>query len=572
MSALTRTSPAQSLIVIYEISKILTASRPLTETLRNTLSLLASYLNIRHGLIALKDESGNLRVVASTGPQPRASSRAGDGLPDRLVRSIFESSMPFVARDVADDPVVTDLLKDETWPFEHRASFIGVPIKTMGQPFGVLAIERLWSETDNIVVDAEVRLLVMVSNLLAQTVGLHRGLASQSAAPCGPVPAPSESKRTRPERKREPVPVPPLEGFIGSSPAIRDVFMQINQVAGTRTTAMLRGESGTGKELIARAIHTLSPRKDRPFVKVNCAALPENLLESELFGHEKGAFTGANAERKGRFELADSGTLFLDEIGDISRTFQAKLLRVLQEGEFERVGGSRTLKVDIRLIAATNRNLEEAVAKGEFRGDLYYRINVIPIFVPSLRERRDDIPLLADFFLRQFNEENGRCLRFSEGALETIRGCNFPGNVRELENFVNRVATMARSDIISEVDLPCDYAVCMVDALGHDCARSGGPTVFSATTSGSQDGRAGRLGPAPSSPASGAGVTGPGVTIPDPSRGDEGEGPSTIDRQRLIRAMERSGWVQAKAARLLGLTPRQVGYALRKYGVEIKRI
>ncbi len=224
---------------------------------------------------------------------------------------------------------------------------------------------------------------------------------------------------------------------------------------------LLRGESGTGKELFARAVHDLSARKAKPFIKLNCAALPESVLESELFGHEKGAFTGAVGQRAGRFELAHGGTLLLDEIGEISPSFQAKLLRVLQEGEFERVGGTRTLKVDFRLICATNKNLEEAVAKGEFRADLYYRINVIPVFLPALRERPGDIALLARAFLDRFNAENGRRLKLSAGAMAMLERCYFPGNVRELENCVRRTATLAHGEVIVREDLSCAAGDCL---------------------------------------------------------------------------------------------------------------
>jgi Nif-specific regulatory protein len=320
---------------------------------------------------------------------------------------------------------------------------------------------------------------------------------------------------------------------------------------------MLRGESGTGKELIARAVHMLSARKDRPFVKVNCAAIPDTLLESELFGHEKGSFTGATHDRKGRFELADGGTLFLDEIGDVSGAFQAKLLRVLQEREFERVGGTKTIKVDVRLVCATNRNLEEMVAKGDFRADLYYRINVVPVFIPALRERREDIPLLALHLLRVFNEENGRSLRFSESALNVLSCCTFPGNVRELENCVHRVATMTKGEVIDEIDVPCQTNRCQCMVLTPQPAfGSASPLAI------------------PAAPASAAGEkSGPGPGLADWRDLDEaGDADALPPRERLIRVMEKSGWVQAKAARLLGLTPRQIGYALRKYNIDIKRL
>ena len=238
--------------------------------------------------------------------------------------------------------------------------------------------------------------------------------------------------------------------MIGDSLALRGLLEKVAVVAKAKIAVLLRGESGTGKELVAKAIHELSPRAKRPFIKLNCAALPETVLESELFGHEKGAFTSAFNSRKGRFELADKGTLFLDEIGEISASFQAKLLRVLQEQEFERVGGNQTIKVDVRIIAATNKNLEEAVARNEFRADLYYRISVVPLLVPALRERRSDIPLLAAEFLKNFNGENGRMLTFDPSAIEVLINCDFPGNIRELENCVYRTASSGGGTINRE--------------------------------------------------------------------------------------------------------------------------
>ena len=243
--------------------------------------------------------------------------------------------------------------------------------------------------------------------------------------------------------------------IVGTSPVMLRTLELVRQVAPSTATVLIQGESGTGKELIADAIHHGSPRREQAFVKVNCAALPEHLLESELFGHERGAFTGAVARKEGRFELADGGTLFMDEIGDISVAMQAKLLRVLQSGEFERVGGTRTLKVDVRLVAATNTDLAGLVREKRFREDLYYRLNVITIQLPTLRERREDIPLLAHHFLRQYAAKNAKPLGgFTEEAMDLLQTYNWPGNVRELENAIERAVVLTRSDLITPVDLP----------------------------------------------------------------------------------------------------------------------
>ncbi len=243
--------------------------------------------------------------------------------------------------------------------------------------------------------------------------------------------------------------------IVGSSPAMLRTLELVRQVAPSTATVLIQGESGTGKELLADAIHHGSPRSSRAFIKVNCAALPENLLESELFGHERGAFTGAVARKAGRFELADGGTLFLDEIADISPAMQAKLLRVLQSGEFERVGGTQTLKVDVRLIAATNADLAARVREKRFREDLYYRLNVIVVLLPPLRERQEDIPLLAGHFLRKYAEKNAKSVAgFTEEALDILQTYPWPGNVRELENVVERAVVLTRSPLISPADFP----------------------------------------------------------------------------------------------------------------------
>jgi two-component system response regulator HydG len=243
--------------------------------------------------------------------------------------------------------------------------------------------------------------------------------------------------------------------IIGTSPAIKELFETLSMVVPTEATILLLGESGTGKELVANAIHQNSPRREKPYVKVNCAALPETLLESELFGHEKGAFTGATGKKKGRFELADGGTIFLDEIGEMSLSTQTKILRVLQEREFEPVGGTKTIKVDVRIIAATNKQLEQEVSKGRFREDLYYRINVVPITIPPLRERSEDIPLLAGHFLRIYSEKNKRAIRgFEPGVMQAFMQHSWPGNVRELENIVERMVIMSRGDTVGLNDLP----------------------------------------------------------------------------------------------------------------------
>ena len=539
---------AQSLIGIYEISKILTSSLNLEKTLNAVLNLLASYMNMQHGMVSLVGGGGRLEVLAASGFPQGALKRGGDRLTQGISGRILSSGMPMVIPDLAEEPQFTDHDAPGAWLDGEVVSFVGVPIKTAEKTMGVLSITRVWDEdAGDVNFESDVRFLTMVANLIGQTVRLHQNVASERERLL------LEKHRLQKAVQGEAMPGKvDLDNVVGVSRRMRDLYAEIHHIARSRSTVLLRGESGTGKELVARAIHSLSPRKDGAFIKLNCAALSESLLESELFGHEKGAFTGAVGERKGRFELANAGTLFLDEIGEISPAFQAKLLRVLQEGEFERVGGSRTIKVDVRLVCATNRDLEEAVRKGDFRADLYFRINVVPVFLPALRERREDIPLLAEHFLKRFNDDNSRNVALADGAMDVLSSCYFPGNVRELENCVQRAATLARGEVVRDIDLPCQKGLCLSSALWKQGAS--GPAALSPTS-------------AAAAPPAGA------EPAPQGAEGYEDDSPPVAgERERLLRAMEKSGWVQAKAARMLGLTPRQIGYALRKYNVEVKRL
>jgi two-component system NtrC family response regulator len=315
-----------------------------------------------------------------------------------------------------------------------------------------------------------------------------------------------------------------LEGIIGESGRMQEVLALVKRVAPSDATVLIRGESGTGKELIARALHFNSPRAAGPLVTLNCAALPEHLLESELFGHEKGAFTGAVAQRKGRFELADSGTIFLDEIGDLSPALQVKLLRVLQERQFERLGGNRTLTVNVRILAATHRDLELAMREGAFREDLYYRLNVVTIQIPPLRERREDIPPLLDDFLRKFAEKNRRAVTgLTAAARDALMRYDYPGNVRELENLVERAVLLARSPVIDLPDLPVTL-------------------------------RPGERGPTE------PGTLGVPRGLPDLL--------ASIEREAIRAALERHNGVQTQAAVELGISERVLRYKMKKHGLE----
>jgi Nif-specific regulatory protein len=548
---------------IYEISKILNAPNRLETRLSNVLNVLSSFLQMRHGVISLLADDDVPDITVGIGWNEGTDERYRSRLPETAVGQIIATAVPLIAEDVATHPLFTKDVTVLGADGDVRVSFIGVPIRIGSKVVGTLTIDRVWDGQSVFRLDADVRFLTMIANLIGQTVQLYRVVSrDRDRLMAESHRLQKELSELKPARERKKV---LIKGIVGDSPALRSLLEKISIVAKSNSTVLVRGESGTGKELIAKAIHELSPRAKGPFVKINCAALPESVLESELFGHEKGAFTGAINARKGRFELADKGTLFLDEIGEISPAFQAKLLRVLQEQEFERVGGNHTIKVDVRIVAATNRNLEEAVARKEFRADLYYRISVVPMLMPPLRDRRSDIPQLAGEFLKRFNGENDRTLTFDAKAMEVLMGCGFPGNVRELENCVQRTATLAHGPSIVMDDFACRRNECLSAMLWKSQSEVAPPRLRPAIPLPVLPPAAGGGSNRPASqPAAEAAPAPAGSTAAIP-----GELP---DRDRFIEAMEKSGWVQAKAARLLGLTPRQVGYALKKHAIEIKHL
>jgi Nif-specific regulatory protein len=535
----TNTSDANdvALVTIYEIGKILSSSLELSKTLRQVLNVVSAHFNMQRGMVLASSDNIHLSVISSVGFSKEEEARGKFQIGEGITGRIFQTGVPAVIPSVAKEP----LFLNRTGA--HRAlegkpiSFLGVPIKVGRDCIGVLSFERSIEHKWRGFGD-DLQLLNMVANLIGQTMRLHQQVATDREVLI------EEKSRLQKELAGK----YSINNVIGQSKRMQEVFADVHMAAPGKSTILIRGESGTGKEVIARSIHFLSTRKEKPFIKVNCAALSETLLESELFGHEKGAFTGALQERKGRFEQANGGTLFLDEIGDVSSGFQVKLLRVLQEREFERVGGNKTIKVDVRLICATNRNLEEAVKSGEFRSDLYFRINVISIMLPALRDRRDDIPLLVENIIARFNRDNSTKVGITPEAMHVLSNCHWPGNVRELENCVERFATMSRSNLIREVDIPCQTNQCLSSTLWQ--YQPTGTVIPIAP-----------IAPEPKAPEH-------VHSSPEPI---DNEPKSMTEREQLVSAMERSGWVQAKAARILNLTPRQMGYALRKYNIEVKR-
>jgi Nif-specific regulatory protein len=328
----------------------------------------------------------------------------------------------------------------------------------------------------------------------------------------------AENKRLLQELQNQLTP----ERIIGRSQVMQELFNLVSQVSASEATVLIRGESGTGKELVAQEIHDNSRRATKPFIKVNCAALPEGVIESELFGHEKGAFTGAHAMRKGRFELADQGTLFLDEVGELSPHMQVKLLRAVQEHEFERVGGVKTIKIDVRILAATNRNLEEEMLKGRFREDLYYRLNVFPLHIPPLRERKSDILLLCDHFIEKYNRKNHASVkRITSNAIDLLMMYHWPGNVRELENCIERAVILSRDDVIHAFHLPPSLQ-----------SADSSSTQFSSTLQQELD---------------------------------------TLEKELITDALKHAQGNRAKAARELGITERIMGLRIEKFHINTEK-
>ncbi|AJQ94076.1 nif-specific transcriptional activator NifA [Gynuella sunshinyii] len=509
----------KQLLVLYRVSSVLNKSLDMKQTLAEVLRILHDDAGMHHGIVTLSDPSHGGLSVGSIHVESEAIKRSSNSVRYRpgegIIGRIFESGESIVLGRISTEPRFLDKLE----LYDLELPFISVPIKSSdGKVIGVLAAQPAILSDIRVMLPDCTRLMEMVANLIVQTITLAQTVETEK----------QDIKEERDELRRQ---VRSKYGFdnmvVGHTEQMRRVFDQVRRVAKWDSTVLIRGESGTGKELIASAIHYNSPYANNPFVKLNCAALPETLLESELFGHEKGAFTGAVRQRKGRFEQADGGTLFLDEIGEISPLFQAKLLRVLQEGELERVGGTTTVRVNVRIVAATNRNLEAEVEQGNFREDLYYRLNVMPIKIPPLRERVEDIPELTEFLLAQLGKQQGRKLTVTDNAQRMLMSHHWPGNVRELSNCLERAAVMCENGVI-------DRDVIFLSGLDIDSAVSIKPSI--AQTS---------------------------LDINDPDM-DE--------RERVVAALEQAGWVQAKAARLLGMTPRQIAYRIQSMNIRVRKI
>jgi Nif-specific regulatory protein len=435
----------QELAILTQIGQMLSSTLELRDAFAKMMQIISEKLHMRRGALVLLDEStGRLRTEAAVGLTSEEMERGKYALGEGITGNVVATGRARIIPDMRTEP---DFL-NRTGRLTHEAinspvSFLCVPIKIEGRTAGALSVDKPFT-TDQDLANNQ-RFLEIVSALLAQAIQINRMVLRQKEELL------EENAQLRAQvrdRYR-------FENIIGDSPAMHEVFATVGQVANSRATVLLLGETGTGKEMIAKAIHYNSPRREKSFVRVNCGALTGTLLESELFGHVKGSFTGAIRDKQGRFEAADAGTIFLDEIGTLEPQLQVKLLRVLQEREFERVGDNQTVKVDVRVIAATNVDLQEEVAKNTFREDLFYRLNVVSVYLPPLRNRREDIPHLIDFFLDKYNAQNERKLRkISRDMLNVLLRYPWPGNVRELENAIERAVVLSTDEDFHEELLP----------------------------------------------------------------------------------------------------------------------
>ncbi len=498
--------------LLLEISTALNRhTHKLKQALSEVTTLLARYLSAEKVMLTiLNREKSEIFIEVAHGfsyeELQSITYKVGEG----IIGKVVESGKPIVIPKISEDPNFLNKTRTMVKIKEKEVAFICVPIYDVGTVVGTLSIHRIYNQ--NITFAEDARILSIAGSIIAQSVRLRQEYVEEVES------LKEENHKLHIELKERIIP----SNIIGNSGKMKSVFDLIERVAPTNTTVIIRGESGVGKELVADAIHFNSSRRNKPFIKVNCAALPESLIESELFGHEKGAYTGASFMRKGRFEAAEGGSIFLDEIGDLPASTQVKLLRIIQQREFERLGSTRPVKIDVRIICATNRNLEELVANNHFREDLYYRINVFPIFVPPLRERINDIPALVDHFIAKFNKNNGRNIkRISASAIDMLMVYHWPGNIRELENCIERACILTNDHVIRAYNLP--------------------PTLQTAISSNTRS-------------------TGTLKNILE-----------KVEKQMIHETLISTKGNIAKASEILGITERMLSIRVRKYNIEPKK-
>jgi Nif-specific regulatory protein len=527
-----------SISLLAEVSRTVNNEEDISKVLRLVLFILSEHMNMLRGMVTILNRTtGEMVINESFGLSDEQRQLGRYKVGEGIIGQVVKTGKPAVVPRIDEEPLFLDRTRSRAKENKEELCFICVPIKAGNEVIGTLSADRripmpaengnntLRRKSDRVdILQYYVDLLSIIAAMISQAVRIKQlddekhidsthertETPAQGFQHINGVTDEEVSEAERPAN------------IIGNTKPMMSLFRMIDKIAKTSATALILGESGVGKELVANAIHFKSMRNGKPFIKFNCAALPESIVESELFGHERGAFTGASAQRRGRFELADGGTIFLDEVGEMSLPTQAKLLRIIQEKEFERVGGSKTVKTDVRIIAATNRNLEEQIRQGSFREDLFYRLNIFPITVPPLRERKTDILLLADYFVEKFNTANHKGIRrISTTAIDMLMRYHWPGNVRELQNCIERAVILSEDNVIHGYHLP--------------------PSLQTAESSGT------------------------------PYTGDLQQKLDAIEQEMIIEALKRTKGNMTKAATQLGLSDRIMGLRMKKFNIDYRK-
>jgi Nif-specific regulatory protein len=530
-----------SISLLAEVSRTITNENDINKVLRLVLFIMSEHMDMLRGMITiLNRDTGEIVINESFGLTSEEKERGRYRIGEGIIGQVVKTGKTVIVPSINKEPLFLDRTRSRSKAKKEDLCFICIPIKAGMEIIGTLSADRQiepvqahektkknkTGEERQDMLQHYVDQLSIIASMISQAVRLKQLAHEESLKKPqektinGKLP---EQPHLTEEHEEESISEAERPAnIIGNTKPIISLFKMIDKIAKTNATTLVLGESGVGKELVASAIHFKSRRSEQPFIKFNCAALPESIVESELFGHEKGAFTGASATRFGRFELAHTGTIFLDEVGELSLPIQAKLLRIIQEKEFERVGGSKTIKVDVRVIAATNRNLEELIRKGLFREDLYYRLNIFPITVPPLRERKTDILLLADYFVEKYNAANHKGVRrISTTSIDMLMRYHWPGNVRELENCIERAVILSEDNVIHGYHLP--------------------PTLQTAESSGT------------------------------PYTGSLQQKLDAIEKEMIMEALKRTKGNMSRAAVQLGLSDRIMGLRIKKFEIDYRK-
>ncbi|MBZ4220439.1 MAG: sigma 54-interacting transcriptional regulator [Chlorobium sp.] len=531
-----------SISLLAEVSRTITHEDDINKVLRLVLLIMSENMDMLRGMITiLNRDSGQIIINESFGLTEKEKERGRYQIGEGVIGQVVKTGKAVIVPSIENEPLFLDRTKSRAKAKKESLCFICIPIKAGIEIIGTLSADRQLEGSANNkstktakagekhtdMLQHYVDQLSIIASMISQAVRIKQLEHEESEK------QPPEAKSTGILARQNALPEKLDEetisdaerpaNIIGNTKPMVSLYKMIDKIAKTNATTLVLGESGVGKELVASAIHFKSHRLEKPFIKFNCAALPESIVESELFGHEKGAFTGASITRQGRFELAHTGTIFLDEVGELSLAVQAKLLRIIQEKEFERVGGSKTIKVDVRVIAATNRNLEELIRGGFFREDLYYRLNIFPITVPPLRERKTDILMLADYFVEKYNTANHKGVRrISTTSIDMLMRYHWPGNVRELQNCIERAVILSEDNVIHGYHLP--------------------PTLQTAESSGT------------------------------PYTGSLQQKLDVMEKEMIMEALKRTKGNMSRAAVQLGLSDRIMGLRIKKFNIDYRKL